>query len=392
MHYMNRFSRYIGDAHGWHWSRYHETYRDFSQYVTFNRAYAYPRPEQWFYLIQRKVWIAYSPTTKTPLERLDRHGFEPLSRPPESFGAETLFDQVGENLIEYDPAGARFIGLPRRQVAELALPGPGPIYGVGTAYSSLGSRNVSIFGLSLADRLAVYDDHGAPVTTLPYQQDVSRWGQLSLGMTGDKERFYLQYEPSASLPGAVRDGMPSYLEVMDAHGELLQTYTLPPVPPFWRSRSWPDYVSSRLQSPAFFFGGLGYQKIGALFGSKRLTDQLAWRFGHDRELTRELAVFIPLFSLVLAAGTWVWARRARFSSRRALAWTLFVFAGGLAGFVVFRATADWPQFVPCFRCRRPRPLDEELCPGCGAGWPAPASEGTEIFDDDAATTLAVAQP
>ena len=320
-----------------------------------------------------------------PAERLDHHGFEPLASPPEPFDEETLFDELGDQLVMYAPAGGALDLAAAPPHADLPLPGPGPVHGVGTAYANLtDARSVTVFGLTLADRLAVYDEHGALVATLPYHQDVSRWGQLSLGMNGDKERFHLHYAPSAFLPGGVRDVMPSYLEMMNAQGEVLQTWTVPPEPPYWQSRSWPDYVAKHLQSPAFFFGGMGYQKIGALLGSKRLAGQWQGRWGHDRELTRQLAIFAPLLSLALAAGAWFWARRARFRAWRAAMWTLFVFAFGLVGLVAFRAAADWPQFVPCPRCRRSRPVDGIRCPHCGADWPAAASEGLEIFDGAAA--------
>ena len=222
-------------------------------------------------------------------------------------------------------------------------------------------------------------------------------GRESLGpvVSGDDRRqgTLLPSVPAERLAAGRRPRRDALLRGGDGRpGNLLKTHLLPPAPLFWQSRSWPDYFSRRLQSPAFFLGGLAYQKIGALFGSQRLADQLARRIGPDAETTRQSAVCIALLSLVLAAATWVWARRARFSSRRALAWTLFVLAGGLAGFITFRAAADWPRFVPCWRCRRPRPLDAGSCPECGAGWPATASEGTEIFDHDAASVLAAARP
>ena len=42
-----------------------------------------------------------------------------------------------------------------------------------------------------------------------------------------------------------------------------------------------------------------------------------------------------------------------------------MFVGGVAGFAIFWAIADRPQFVACPQCR-PCPTDEERCPECGA--------------------------
>ena len=391
--FINGFSQYIGDPHGWRRSRYRTTYRESSRYEMYLRAYAYPRAEQWFYLYEQKVWVCYSPTRKVPLDRLDRHGFESLASQPQPFDEETLYGEPAENLIVYNQGKTIFYLLPQRRSFELALPSKGLVFGMGTAYSYVGSgnRSVSIIGVTLADQLAVYDDNGTLVATLPYHQDVSRWGRLSLGMKGAKDRFYLQYAPSIWLPGDVRAKMPTYIEEMTAQGELLQSYTLPPVPPFWQSRSWPDYVAQRLQSPIFFFGSMGYQKVGAWLGSQRLADQLSRRFGHDWDQTKEWTAFILPISMSLAIGARFWSRRARFSASCALGWSLLVFAGGLGGFITFWTVADWPQLVACPRCRRPRPIDNVHCPSCGAGWPATPMEGTEIFDDHAAAGLAEAR-
>ncbi len=326
-----------------------------------------------------------------PVERLGRDGFEPLSSRPEPFNEDTSHDDLDDNVIFYDRADVTFYSLSQRRRFALPLPSPGPVYGIGTAYASVGGHSVSAFGVALADRMAIYNEQGALVASLPYHQDVSRWGALSLGMKGNMEGFYLQYAPSDSLPKPTRDGMPTYYEELNAQGELLHSYSMPPAPPNWRSRSWSEYAVRRLQSPLFFFGGMAYQKVGALLGSKRLADQLAPRFGRDWDSTKEYIVFVLLISLALAAGTWFWARRAGFSTRRAQAWALFVFAGGLAGFIVFRATADWPQFVACAGCRRARPTDDEQCPHCGADWPATPALGTEIFDRDGLGTLAGAR-
>ena len=56
--YINRCSQYIGDPHGWEGQRYRNAYTDYGKYVTYLRAYAYPRAEQWFYLIEQRVWIS----------------------------------------------------------------------------------------------------------------------------------------------------------------------------------------------------------------------------------------------------------------------------------------------------------------------------------------------
>jgi hypothetical protein len=63
-------------------------------------------------------------------------------------------------------------------------------------------------------------------------------------------------------------------------------------------------------------------------------------------------------------------------------WAAFALVFNLAGLIVFRLVADWPQLVPCTTCRQPRPVDREQCPHCAHGWPPPQPNGTEILDYD----------
>ena len=368
----------MADPDQWHnRSDYRETFR----YLTYQSPYYYPQPEQWFYLFGPRIWVGYQAVKKTVIGRLDRRGFVPPSAAPEPFDRESAYGATGDKLILYDRAAVRLASLPRREMSPVPLPASGPVYGVGTiSATGPNGENVTCFGVALASELAVFDDEGTPLATLPYHQDVRRWGKVSLGINGTKDRFYLEYEPGDRLPAATKAAMPSYLEERDAAGQVLQTYTLPPLPPFYRATAWSDYVAGRMQSIAFFFGRMGYQKLGALCGSERLANDLANRWGRDRRRTEEVALVISCVALALAAVTRFWTARAGFAPGRAWAWTGFVLGFGPAGFLAFAVAPDWPQFAPCPHCRKPRPIAGETCPHCHGGWPAALAAGTEIFD------------
>jgi hypothetical protein len=201
-----------------------------------------------------------------------------------------------------------------------------------------------------------------------------------MGLDGAMDRFYLWYEPSAWIDGGTRAAMPSYIDEMNRQGEVLHTWTLPPLPPQYGTRPFSDFIGQRLQSPAFFFGGMAYQKIGALLGSERLRAALARSLGPDRKTTLEIATCVTVLSLVLAAVTLFRARQYYFSWPRAAAWTAFVLLFNVGGFITFLLAADWPRLAPCPLCGRKRPIQEDLCPRCGAGWPEPAITGMEVFD------------
>jgi hypothetical protein len=387
--YLNSFSNYIGNSHGWRFTPYRSSYRESRTYLWTNGAYMYPRLEDWFYLVRDRYMVGYLPTQKTPFAYLDQKGFEPTSAQPVRFSSKIELGSSGQaTYCLKTPDSARLAFLSRQKMQDLALPEPAPIFGVGNAFATRGNTNVDVLGLSLTHELAVYDTKGTLITVLPYHQDMDRWGALQMGISPALDRFYLWYGPSAWIDGHTKSLMPSYVEEMNQQGQVLHTYTLPPLPNIPRERTWQEFISKRLQAPAYYFGTMLYKKIGAELGSKRLSRDFAWYSGKDgqREM-REIVPFILIQSLLLAAVTLAWARHVYFSWRRAWAWAAFVFAFNLAGFLTFRLAADWPHLVACPTCGRKRPTEADHCPKCGGGWPAPPASGIEIFDQSRAEEL-----
>ena len=385
LRYFNGFSDYIGDAHGYKRQTYQPSYRLTRAYFWQDNPYNYPRFEQWFTLVgpnfDSTYLIGYLPRTKLPFGYLDQKGFEPLTAVPEPFSADTQlgYSDQGSKCL-WSPTGARYVFLGERKIVDLPLPAPGPIYGMGSGWANKGNASVNIIGLTLGSGIAVYNNNAALVTLVPFCHDTSQWGAVSLTINADLDRFYVRYDPSEFIPKEVRATMPSYLDEMDIHGQVVHDYTLPPLPPDRPNPpTWPEYLADHLQSPAFFFGNIFYKKMGALLGSARMQKDLDDEFKPKDDI-RQIILWVTILPPVLAVVTLAWARRACFAWRRAWAWAGFVLAFGLPGFLMFRLAADWPRFVPCPTCSKPRPTEASQCPHCDAGWPAPAATGIEIFD------------
>jgi hypothetical protein len=386
---LNTFSSYIGDSHGWKPWVYQPSYRASNCYLWAENPYMYPRQEQWFNLLRKRIMIGYLPDLRVPFAILDRRGFEPVSAAAQSFPPDVQLDITQDSVCIWDPTKARIAFLSRRESVDLPPPVPGPIYGMENAWASTGNVSVNVMGLALSTALAVYDDKAALIATLPYHQNMDRWGQLDLGLNGTADRFYLWYHPSEWIDDETKKTMVSYLEVMNTQGQLLHTYTLTPLVDPPAPRWWDTFLGERLQSPVFFFGTMIYQKIGAELGSTHLKNDLAWQLVKRRNFTLEISAYIVTLSLLLAGTTLFWARRMYFSWRRAWAWAAFVLSFNLAGFITFRLAADWPRLVPCPSCAKSRPVEMEKCPHCGSGWPVPQKSGAEIIDGPA-TELALA--
>jgi hypothetical protein len=379
---MNWFSEYIGDAHGYHAQRYEPAYRETRAYFWGDSPIISSRPEQWFMLVNENYLIGFLPQKKVPFGYLDPQGFLPLSATPHGFPSDMELRYAGSGrYCLWSPMSASFADMAEHKLVSVVLPAPAPIYGVGYAWGETKTGNTEVTGLSLGTGMATYDSDGALITFLPYHHDVSRWGWLELGVTGKLDRFYLVYQPSGYLPDKEKKAMPSFLDVMDAKGGVVQSYTLPALPdgpP--RPRTWQRFGTDQLRSPVSYFGTILYKAVGAALGSDRMRGDIGAAFGKHWGETVERSLYTAGFSLMLAGAALAWARRDCVIWPRAWAWAGFVLAFGLPGFIAFRLAASWPRLVACAACAKQRPVDAPTCPHCGAGWPVPPRTGIEIFE------------
>lgn len=377
----NTTSQFIGDSHGWRPRRYESSYRETSAYLYASSPYSHPRLEQWFHLQKENRYVGFLPYEKKAFATLGVGGFAPANSQAPGFAKDVDTSQFQNGVLAIAEGDSlRYAFLAKQEIRDVALPAPGPLFGMSNAWAQRASGSVSFLGVALGAGMAVFDGKGGLVAMLPYHYDTDRWGAISMGVGAGMDRFILQYEPSAWIDGKTKKTMPSYVETLDAKGNVLASFTLPPLPPTVNPPQRSTLLAQRMQSPAFFFGEMLYRKIGAALGSTRLRDALAAQLGRDFKKTREIGTIIVLLAAALAGVTFFWARRAQLPRRRAGLWAASVFLFGLPGFIVFWLAGERPCTVPCPSCRRPRRIDETHCAHCAAAWPEIARAGTEIFE------------
>ncbi|MEP6669321.1 MAG: hypothetical protein ABJF10_09225 [Chthoniobacter sp.] len=378
---MNTATSYIGDSHGWKRQSYNTAYRQYYKYLYALQAYIYPRYEQWFYLRDDRRFVGFLPQKKQEFAQLGVEGFAPPGRPVQGFARDSDNSQSGgDTLFVTTPQSLHVARFSRQQFISLDLPAPAPIYGMCHAWANVASGSVDFKGIAFGTAMTVYDANTHVVATLPYHHDVDRWGSIGLGVLKSMDRFVLRYDPSNWIDWNTRKNMPSYVDVVDATGQVLASYTLARMPSHGDASTWSSYLAARAQSPAFFFGDLLYRRIGAAFGSERLRNDLKERLGRDFPTTKRVCITVLLLALALSVVTFFWARRAQLSDRRQWAWAASVLVLGLPGFVMFWLAGERPRTVSCPACRRPRHIAEENCAHCGVAWPPPAADGTEIIE------------
>ncbi len=138
------------------------------------------------------------------------------------------------------------------------------------------------------------------------------------------------------------------------------------------------------------FGGLVVPEplvLGGMIVSLRPRDLLeeGLEESYPEAMARALWEFGPalIMAQLIALGCAVhcYRRLGRFgrTGPERLAWTLFVLALGLPGWIAFRFGMPWPVLEACPKCQQEVPQDRESCVRCEMLFPTPVPKGTEVF-------------
>ncbi len=96
-------------------------------------------------------------------------------------------------------------------------------------------------------------------------------------------------------------------------------------------------------------------------------------------LSRFWAPYTLLVLICLALAVRTYRRHARYESRGAAAWAIFVLLTGPFGMAAYLLHREWPVRTACEHCGRPTPRNRSQCLVCAEPFPAPERRGIEIF-------------
>lgn len=97
----------------------------------------------------------------------------------------------------------------------------------------------------------------------------------------------------------------------------------------------------------------------------------------------QLAIAWTLSAIASFASAALACRRGRrhgFDAKRLWLWTALGFILGPFGLLLMRSLIESPAREPCSSCGRLRVVTRNRCEYCGGAFPAPAADGTEIFE------------
>jgi hypothetical protein len=324
--------------------------------------------ESWYYLVRGKYLVGYDNLSRRRVALFDNEGFKsPDATPapfPGAFWISSFSGQVRPTLLIIG-SKVYAVDLSDRTASVMFDAGDHFVidaerFGGGARFLDGTSGRIAV---ALDDGIRIFDGMGKPLCAIPWPHDLQRWQMVEIAADKSMDSIYLI---SRNI-GEDGPGLPDLLDEYDSQGHPLHTYSHPPAntappPPRLVDRM----VQCSLPLGPVFILGLDYK-----FQNYHIPVQETWR---------GLLASLAAVATVLAAATFLWARKFGFSAASAARWAAMAFLFGPAGVLTFRLATDWPVRVPCPACRQKRPIDSDHCPHCSHGWLAPQRNGTEILD------------
>ena len=338
----------------------------------------YEAKELWFLLVRENYFIGYDKLSRRCVGIFDADGYKPAGVTPKPFPLPVKKSMFGYTTPFYFWSGPQLYALDfsERTMKPFFNAQDQRIFGAADLNRGTSTSKSPRVFVTLDDGLHLLDTQGKSVMVIPYRHDPGMWSYLWAADNPDLKQIYLQFSHDQWLD-PVPQPVPVFLDVFDAQGNFVQTYSHPSEASVPTPESW---VMRLAEATSPLFPVLAVTIYDHVFPPSTPTIETGtfWEPSFQVELFGMMSLFAV--SLGLGILTFFWARRVGFSPGSARLWTLFVLCFGLPGLVTFRLASDWPTRVRCPQCGRHRPIATAECPGCHQPWPIPAANGAEIFD------------
>ncbi len=238
---------------------------------------------------------------------------------------------------------------------------------VRTSDSDTTAQKVQI-GAMLEDRIAILDDTGKLLKTLPILAEASDRVLQVFMTTGDEVILVAMADWNHELTDAFwmngEGAVQRHEQVTIAGGAFATDFPSP-----WLS-------SAALPSPLLLALQIGFTNPRLQLMAARYDD---FPQALAASLARSWPAVLAVMAISAALAVVTYRRHLRFSREGALVWAIFTLLVGPAGYVGYLTHRRWPAREVCGQCHRPAPIDRPECLICDAEFPLPAARGIEIF-------------
>jgi hypothetical protein len=347
--------------------------------------------EEWFLVFSEKRFYGYSYS-----ERRGRRFIGTLGQDGFSTGnAQPFIDVISWASPVLTNHEAWIIDYKNRSVKKIFTPPPDEniidesrIY-----YDSIARKSINYTGPSnviaflTLKHLYLFDfDHCVLLAVFPITHDLHHYRLTATPFPTDN-RFALRYiEIRDDSEASYR---PQYFDIYDFQGNLLEEDTAPDRmiydPPMnYQEKDAPPEIRELLTIAGIILGvvaafcsPVGFF-IWFLLRLPAMRDGLPWPLSLD-DVTQFHGVLIGFFAIMLLCAADGWRLAVRYRTGRKPLWAFLAFLLGPPVLLTMACTYSRPVRVACGACGKPRALDEESCPHCGALWSPPQPTGTEIL-------------
>ena len=320
---------------------------------------------RWYYLHADRCFVEYDQRTRLPAGRLGPKGYVPAGKLPTSqFGRGVMW--AGDRDLRGFSDGIYLLQWDERQVVKLFEPEPGdPII-------AAQARN-DLIALRTRDTVYLLNKQGERLLQMPIDNSGDRYGSVELTRLPGSKRTFAWYHPDQrSTPRGSRS---SLIVEFTRDGTVLSRRELPDIVSPIRIH-WTQRVAWFAQPLAAAIAGKAVEVLWLVH----------WRYAnpllrvlHQPLLWPELTLVL-ISSVMFAVVNLLVCWRRAFGRGALTAWTIWGFLLGPTGLLLLLCIQDWPARVACASCGDRRRVDYDSCEHCGAPFPTPALDGTEVFE------------
>lgn len=369
----------------------YNTYRSFDRYFIPMGTSQYNTT--WYYDRAANRAVGYSLKDKKVIGFLGPTGYTPVRGNDMRSGAVSAASFEGPVRMQNSwrmpsiyifPRSVYRIDVNNRRVVPIdSLTGPGRIRGATALNIHYEGREDadSVIAVVVGDQARFFTRNGKALFSTPLEYQDQGYGNVAISVMPAGARYFLWYYPPPQASSGI-DRKPSYISEVSRRGEVLARHTLPPLPSTIRLPRWQEYWPSVAVPPLLVAGFVTYGAVGSKLnapGAGALWTEM--RHSPENSLVIIMALLAGVASLLCAVLALFVARRCAMSRRTQWSWALGVFALGAFGLLMMLAMLGWPARVDCPSCHRKRVVERDNCEHCGASFPEPVQDGTEIFSD-----------
>jgi hypothetical protein len=338
----------------------------------------------WYYVFAEGRVRGYALDTRRCIGSLGPDGFVPAGQRTTARFAEPLPPYSWTYAGVLADANAVYrLDFFTQEVERLFTPGDnGRILGAAVVLNGSATENRRIaIAMVTRDHLEVHALNGALLFSLAQPFSLEKCGEINVGAP-DEDHYLLWYRPSWTAQALARWTLLGHVLEISADGRELKRTELPPLnvanPEAWYKGLWAALVPLAAAFVEVAWAGL-LTALGDIQGAVILADL-------RRELTTSTPAFLAASFSALATSIVLCTALARLIARRYAFprqsrnwWALLTVLGGPAGLLLLLALREWPAREACPACGQKRVVDRDHCEHCGAAFPVPSMDGTEIL-------------